>query len=85
VNSEKVIIQNNYSLRSYVEKMLTEYFSTLDNDVPVKLYDFVLQEVEAPLLSYVLRHTQWNQSAAAKILGLNRSTLRKKIKEYALD
>jgi Fis family transcriptional regulator, factor for inversion stimulation protein len=44
----------------------------------------VLCEVELPLLNCVLRHTAQNQSQTAQILGLNRGTLRKKMKKYGL-
>jgi len=44
----------------------------------------VLSEVELPLLRTVLEHTEGNQSQAAEILGINRATLRKKLKHYRL-
>jgi Fis family transcriptional regulator len=44
----------------------------------------VLEEVEPPLLRAVLRHTRNNQSKAARMLGLSRGTLRKKLKQYGL-
>ncbi|MCL4165133.1 UNVERIFIED_CONTAM: hypothetical protein GTU68_007432 [Idotea baltica] len=43
-----------------------------------------MKEVEAPLLKVVMRETNQNQSTAAQVLGLNRGTLRKKLKEYDL-
>jgi len=48
------------------------------------LYDLVLAEVEAPLLEVTLTYVQGNQSKAAELLGLNRGTLRKKLKQYDL-
>jgi Fis family transcriptional regulator len=48
------------------------------------VYDMVLQEVEAPLLEAVLRYTRNNQTLASTVLGLNRGTLRKKLKRYGL-
>jgi Fis family transcriptional regulator, factor for inversion stimulation protein len=48
------------------------------------LYDVVLREIEAPLLNEVMRHCDDNQSRAAEMLGLNRATLRKKLKEYGI-
>ena len=48
------------------------------------LYQMVLAEVEAPLLEAVMRYTGDNQSQASEILGLNRGTLRKKLKHYGL-
>ena len=49
------------------------------------LYRLVLAEVERPLLSEVLAHVDGNQSRAAQILGLSRTTLRKKLREHGLD
>ena len=46
------------------------------------LYDIVLREVEKALFAKVLKKTEGNQSVAAKILGINRNTLRKKLKDY---
>ena len=48
------------------------------------LYEVVLREIEAPLFAEVMRHCEGNQSRAAATLGLNRATLRKKLKAYGL-
>jgi Fis family transcriptional regulator len=48
------------------------------------LYELVLGEVEPPLLRTVMEYTRGNQSRAAEILGINRGTLRKKLKTYGL-
>jgi len=73
------------SIRSCVNMALTDYFKTMDGHDMVGLYDLVLQEVEPPLLDNVMRHSRGNQSKAAKILGINRGTLRKKLKQYNMD
>lgn len=67
-----------------VEAALQLYFQQLDGHYPSSLYKLVLQEVEPPLLRTVLQYTAGNQSRAAEILGLDRSTLRKKLKLYSL-
>lgn len=72
------------SLRACVEMTLHSYFSHLDGTEVTNVYQLVLNEVEAPLLATVLQYTQGNQSKAAEILGLNRGTLRKKLKEHNL-
>jgi len=51
---------------------------------PVPLHSAVIGAVEKPLLEAVLRHYRWNQSHAALALGINRNTLRKKMKEHAI-
>jgi len=71
-------------LRVSVEQALVRYFSHLDGQNACGLYDLVLAEVEAPLLEVTLAYVQGNQSRAAELLGLNRGTLRKKLKQYDL-
>ena len=63
---------------------LNQYFTTLNGDRPGDLYDLVIGEVERPLLKAVLDYTHGNQSQAASILGLNRGTLRKKLRTHSL-
>ena len=72
------------SLRQHVEITVGTYFAQLDGQMVTDVYDMVLQEVEAPLLEAVLRYTGNNQTQASTVLGLNRGTLRKKLKRYGL-
>ncbi len=72
------------SLRDHVERVVRDYFDALDGEIPSDVYELILQEVELPLLSVVLEKTRGNQSKSAQILGLNRGTLRKKLKKYQL-
>jgi len=76
--------QKNAPLSECVETALKDYFEQLDGQPTTNLYDMLLTEVEAPLLKATLEHTKGNQSRAAEILGLNRGTLRKKLKTYGL-
>ena len=71
-------------LRKHTEEALNRYFKSLNGDHPGDLYDLVLGEVEEPLFKAVMDYTQGNQSQAADILGINRGTLRKKLKTYSL-
>jgi len=72
------------NLASAVQNAVDKYINAMD-DQPVRdLYQLVLSEIEAPLLECVLRYTDNNQSRTATILGLNRGTLRKKLKKYSL-
>jgi two-component system nitrogen regulation response regulator GlnG len=65
-----------------VERYLTRYFSSFGNDLPpVGLYDRVIRDVEKPLLSAALAATRGNQIRAAELLGLNRNTLRARIRD----
>lgn len=73
-----------HSLRHCVERAMEEYFSHLDGQTCTDLYQLVLQEVEDPLFNAVMKYTGNNQSKASEMLGLNRGTLRKKLKLYDL-
>ena len=72
------------SLRDCVERTMENYFRHLDGQDVTDVYDMVLQEIEAPLLEVVMKNTRQNQTKAAQLLGLNRGTLRKKLKRYSL-
>ena len=71
-------------LRESVNRPLDNYFAQLEGQPVNNLYDLVLTEVEAPLLEAVMRYTDNNQTQASNLLGLNRGTLRKKLKQYDL-
>lgn len=71
-------------LRKDVERSMQQYFAHLGDETVADLYQLVLNEVEGPLLEAVLRHTGSNQSKASIMLGLNRGTLRKKLKQHGL-
>ena len=67
-----------------VERTFTQYFLDLDGEKPAAIYDMVIRTVERPMLEFVLRKANGNQTAAAEILGINRNTLRRKLSEYDL-
>lgn len=71
-------------LHEHTEEALNQYFANLNGDRPGDLYDLVIGEVERPLFKVVMDYTHGNQSQAAGILGINRGTLRKKLKTYSL-
>ena len=81
---EKKALRNSKTLRKHTEEALNEYFASLNGDRPGDLYDLVLGEVEEPLFRAVMNYTRGNQSQAAGILGINRGTLRKKLKTYSI-
>lgn len=72
-------------LRECVSQALTAYLAKLDGEEVNDLYRLFMGEVEAPMLQAVLAHTRGNQSRAAQMLGMNRATLRKKLRLYGLD
>ena len=73
------------SLAFSVQQSLKNYFAQLDGEDPANLYNMVLAEMEVSLLREVVCYTNWNQSKAAKILGISRGTLRKKLATYQID
>jgi Fis family transcriptional regulator, factor for inversion stimulation protein len=72
-------------LGACVHTALELYFKDLGGHRPKNVYQMVLSEVEHPLLKVVLQYARGNQSKAAEILGINRSTLRKKLAKYGLS
>lgn len=71
-------------LRDSAEEAIGYFLSQLDDRGCSGLYDMVLAQVEEPLLHAVMAHTNGNQSKASAMLGLNRGTLRKKLRQYNL-
>ena len=65
--------------------LLDQYFTDLAGESSGNLYNLVVSNVEKPLLLYVMNYAEGNQSKAAEILGLNRNTLRKKLKTHNID
>lgn len=74
----------NKTLSALTGEALDGYFRKLNGHKPGDLYQLVLGEVEKPLFKAVLEFTNGNQSEAAEILGINRGTLRKKLRTYNL-
>ena len=72
-------------LRECVRDALDRYMDHIDQEDNPSIYQMLLSEVEQPMLECVLRRCNQNQTQAAKLLGINRGTLRKKLKEYELS
>jgi len=72
------------SLRDSVTVAVRHYLEELDGQISADVYQMVLAEVEAPLLAEIMAYTRNNQTKASIMLGLNRGTLRKKLKQYKL-
>jgi Fis family transcriptional regulator len=75
----------NIPLRSMTEQALDSYFTSLNGHAPGHLYNLVMREVEEPLFRAALDYSEGNQSRAAEVLGINRGTLRKKLKTYGIS
>lgn len=68
-----------------VREALDRYFADLNGEDPVNLHEFVIAQVERPLLERVLQETRGNISRAAQLLGLNRATLRTRLNKYGIN
>jgi len=72
-------------LSEAVRDALAHYFDQLDGTPPNDLHQMVMQQVEQPLFEATLQYTGGNQSKAAVLLGISRSTLRKKLALYGIE
>ena len=72
-------------LSSTVRKVMKQYFKDLDGEKCSGIYEMVVAAVEKPMLEVVMFQAQGNQTRAAQLLGVNRNTLRKKLKKHGLD
>jgi Fis family transcriptional regulator len=84
LTNESPVITEQKSLRDHVSEAMQRYFDDLDGQDTKELYDIVMAEVEPPLIEAAMKYTRQNQSKTAALLGLNRGTLRKKLKQYNL-
>lgn len=73
------------SLAEAVDLFVRRYLDEMDGERSTDFYALVLTQVEAPLLQAVMEYTRYNQTRAAQMLGLNRGTLRKKLRQYEID
>ncbi len=76
--------KDNQSISACIRESMEAYFRDLDGEPPSNVYEMVVNCVEKPMLDSVLRFAGGNQTRAAEILGINRNTLRKKLKDHGL-
>ncbi|MDA8416004.1 MAG: Fis family transcriptional regulator [Betaproteobacteria bacterium] len=72
-------------LSACIRRMVENYFEHLEGERCSALHDLVITSVEKPLLEVVLAHCAHNQTQTAQVLGLNRTTLRKKMQQYQIS
>jgi Fis family transcriptional regulator len=77
--------KNTSILQQSVEQAIHRYLDDLDGEIPCNLFDTVMSEIELPMLKTVFHHCDNNQSRTASYLGINRGTLRKKLKKYHIE
>ncbi len=83
--SELQMSTKEQSFASSVQQALQHYFTKLEDAEASSVYQMVLAQMEVPLLKTVMSYTNGNQSKAAKVLGLSRGTLRKKLAIYQIE
>jgi Fis family transcriptional regulator len=74
----------NNGISDAVVRTLDQYFNDLDGENPTPVYGMVMKCVEKPMIQFVLERVSGNQSTAARLLGINRNTLRRKLTDYEL-
>lgn len=84
MKDDRIPLRPNKPLKECVAEALDQYFAALDGQSTCELYKMVMGETEEALLRYVLQRTEHNQTHTAEILGMNRGTLRKKLRAYRL-
>jgi Fis family transcriptional regulator len=75
---------DSFSLESVVEHKISRFLDQVGGMFPEDLHGLILGKVEKPLLTQILRRTGGNQVQASRVLGINRNTLRKKMKMHGI-
>jgi Fis family transcriptional regulator len=78
------MMTNENEMARIVRRAIEGYFRDLDGEKPCAVYEMVINCVEKPLLESVLHRVRGNQTHAAQMLGINRNTLRKKMKMHGI-
>ena len=81
----RVLLERMGAGRAMAMQVQSQYFEQLDGTPPVDLHQMVMQQVERPLYETVMDYAGGNQSRAAAMLGISRSTLRKKLAQYEIE
>ena len=78
--------QQDLPLRDHIREVIATYYKNMvaQGTKPQNVYESVMAEVELPLIEATIEYTGGNQSRAAKILGINRGTFRKKLAYYGM-
>lgn len=80
--NKRILNHGQSEIAKTVERSLDDYFRRLDGEVPSGLYELVIGHAERALISEVMKRAEGNQTHAAAMLGMNRNTLRSKIRLY---
>jgi DNA-binding protein Fis len=82
IDQDLAVRLDKHSLEAIVELKISRFLDQIGTFYPEDLHSLIIKKVEKPLLGQILRRTGGNQVHASKILGINRNTLRKKMKLY---
>lgn len=83
---QQQVEQYNEALTQQVVNSVKGYLNAIGNkEINLNLYQLIVEEIEAPLFRTVMELTRYNQSKAARVLGVSRGTLRTKLKRYFDD
>lgn len=85
IEQELAVRLDKHSLESIVELKISRFLDQIGTYYPEDLHSLIMKKVEKPLLGQILRRSGGNQVQASKILGINRNTLRKKMKLYGFS
>jgi Fis family transcriptional regulator len=77
-------VRRSNELADAVRRSLERYFRDMDGETPSGIYDMVLRNVEKPMIEIVLGKSEGNQTLAATMLGIDRNTLRKKMRQHRI-
>ena len=78
-------VKSYLSLNVFLQEFLDKLFDTLENETDIQLFEKFISEVEKQLISKTLKYYSGNQIKSSKLLGINRNTLRSKIKKYKIS
>ncbi|MGA2775275.1 MAG: helix-turn-helix domain-containing protein [Candidatus Omnitrophota bacterium] len=70
---------------AFIKDKVVEFGDSLINEKKGVLYKSILEAIEKPLIEHILERTEGNQLKAARILGINRNTMRAKIKKFGIN
>ena len=84
-NIAKILESDNINKIRSLEEAVIRLEDSLFREKQGALYNCIIDSIEKPLLEYVLERTWGNQLKAAKILGINRNTMRSKIRKLGIN
>ena len=79
---QQTVIDSTATLGDFTKSVVEKYLASTQECPSTNLYELVMSEVEEPLIRSCLKYTRGNQSKVALLLGINRGTLRKKMKKF---